>query len=131
MLFRAIVVWFGILVLAVLNGGFRDNVLVPRMGETPGRALSSISLSVLILLTTWLTIRWIHPVAVSEAWSVGGLWLAFTLAFEFLAGHFLMKKAWAELLVDYNLVRGRIWVLVLLTTLIAPALVYRWRLVSP
>jgi hypothetical protein len=50
---------------------------------------------------------------------VGIAWLLLTVAFEFLAGHYLFHNPWARLLEDYNVFRGRIWVLVLLTTLVA------------
>ncbi len=34
MILRAVVVWIGILILAVLNGGMRNTWLVPALGET-------------------------------------------------------------------------------------------------
>ena len=43
-------------------------------------------------------------------------------AFELLAGHYLFGNSWGRLLEDYNLLRGRIWVLVLVTTAVAPVL---------
>jgi hypothetical protein len=45
-----------------------------------------------------------------------------TLAFEFLAGHYLFGNPWSKLLADYNLLRGHIWVLVLITTAFGPLL---------
>ena len=57
MILRAFTVWGLLLVLAVLNGGVRDTWLTPRLGDIAGRALSSVLLSLLILLATWLTIR--------------------------------------------------------------------------
>lgn len=121
MLARAAVVWCGILVLASLNGALRDLVLAPRWGDTPARALSTIILCGLILLVTWLTIGWIHPATRREAIGIGVLWVGLTLGFEFLAGHFLFHKPWSTLWEDYDLRRGRIWVLVLVVTLLAPA----------
>jgi hypothetical protein len=50
-----------------------------------------------------------------------------TLAFEFLAGHYLFGHPWATLLADYNLARGRIWLLVLVATLLGPVLAYAVR----
>jgi hypothetical protein len=49
------------------------------------------------------------------------------LAFEFLAGHYLFGTPWSELLADYNVMRGRIWPLVLVTTFVAPYLAGRMR----
>jgi hypothetical protein len=117
---RAVVVWCGLLLLAILNGGLRDIVLSPRLGDVGGRALSTLLLSGLILLITWLTIRWMRPEAFGEALGIGILWLALTLSFEFLVGHYGFGKSWSDLLADYDLRRGRIWVLVLVVTLVAP-----------
>jgi hypothetical protein len=43
-------VWLALLVLAVLNGGVRDLWLSPWLGDTVGRALSTVVLCGLILL---------------------------------------------------------------------------------
>ena len=75
-----------------------------------------------ILFATWLTIGWIGPTTARQAVAVGALWVGLTLAFEFGVGHYGFGNPWAELLADYDLRRGRIWILVLLTTLLAPLL---------
>lgn len=54
------------------------------------------------------------PIERRGALKVGALWLVLTLAFEFLAGHYLFQKPWAVLLQDYDLSWGRIWVAVLI-----------------
>lgn len=120
MLLRAAVIWCGILVLASLNGAGRDLLLLPRLGDPAARAISTIVLCGLVLLVTWRTIRWISPRSRGEALTVGLLWVVLTLAFEFLAGHYLFHKPWTALLADYDVRSGRIWILALLTTLIAP-----------
>ena len=127
MILRALAVWALLLVLAVLNGGLRDTWLSPRLGDTAGRALSSVLLSLLILLAAWLTIRWIGPRTEGQALGLGALWLLLTLAFEFGAGHYAFKKSWSELFADYDLSRGRIWMLVLVVTVLAPAVTARLR----
>ena len=60
--------------------------------------------------------------------TIGAGWVVLTLAFEFLAGHYLFANSWERLLADYNVAQGRIWILVLITTLLAPVVVYRLRL---
>src|SRR5215210_8823463 len=96
MLFRAMVVWFGILVLASLNGALRDLVVAPRVGDTIARAISTLILCGLIALVTWYAIRWIGPHG-------------------------------SVILEDYNVLRGRIWVLVPLVTFLAPSWAARMR----
>jgi hypothetical protein len=124
---RALLVWLGLLALAIVNGGVREALIIPRTGELAGHAISTISLCVLILALAWLTIGWIAPASSRDAWQIGGLWVALVLAFEFLAGHYLFGTPWNELLADYNIMRGRIWPLVLVTTFVAPYLARRWR----
>jgi hypothetical protein len=124
---RALAVWGLLLVLAVLNGGVRDTWLSPVLGDTIGRAISSVLLALLILLATWLTIRWIGPTTQGQARTVGALWVGLTLAFEFGVGHYGFGKSWAQLLADYDLLRGRIWFLVLLATFVAPMLTFTRR----
>jgi hypothetical protein len=125
MLVRAGAVWFAIMLIAILNGAARDVLLVPRLGDLVARALSCLTLASLIVAVTWCSLRWIHPASLGDAWTIGAMWLAMTLTFEFAAGHYLFHTEWSTLLADYNLLAGRLWVLVLVTTTIAPALVFR------
>jgi hypothetical protein len=127
---RSSVVWVLMLVVASANGAVREALLIPMLGAIAGRAVSTLMLCALILLLTYLTIRWIHPRSGRDTWMVGGLWVALTLAFEFLAGHFLFGNPWGQLLEDYNVFRGRIWILVLITIALAPRLCARLRATS-
>lgn len=130
MISRAVVVWCALLVIASVNGIAREAVLIPRIGEGPGRAVSTLALSTLIVVLTWMSIRWMAPRSTRQAWAIGVLWVALTLAFEFLAGHYLFHNPWSRLLEDYNLIRGRIWILVLITTLVSPRICTGVRAVS-
>ena len=65
-----------------------------------------------------------------DAWTIGATWLVMTLAFEFVAGHYLFHTPWTTLLADYNVFPGRLWILVLAATIAAPALAYRAGLMS-
>jgi hypothetical protein len=122
MILRALAVWLLLVMLAIANGTFRRAVLIPRVGEHAGHIISTILLSILILVTAWLTIGWIHPATRYAAALVGFVWLGLTVLFEFGAGHFLFHQPWERLMADYDLTKGRIWVLVLLVTVKAPAL---------
>jgi hypothetical protein len=120
-------VWCLLLVLAVLNGGVRDVWLTPRLGDPVGRAISTLLLCALILLTIWLTVGWIRPTTRGAALGIGVLWTGLTLAFEFGVGHYGFGKPWAELLADYDVSRGRIWIAVLVVTLVGPLWTARLR----
>ena len=47
-------------------------------------------------------------------------WVAPTVGFEFLAGHYVFGNGWERLIADYNVFRGRIWILVLAANIFAP-----------
>ena len=119
---RALVVWFAILAGAFLNGAIREAWLIPRFGATAGHIVSTIMLSAIVVLVTAAFIDWIAPASVGDAVFVGVLWVALTLAFEFLAGHYLFGNSWERLLADYDVTRGRIWPLVLMVTFVTPLL---------
>jgi len=125
MLARAAFVWFLIMVAAILNGALRDMIVVPRTSELAARALSCVTLASAIVFVTWLTIGWMGPTSSRDAWRIGVMWLVMTLAFELGAGHYLFHTPWAALIADYNLLAGRLWILVLIATLTAPVVVYR------
>ena len=122
MILRALALWLVLCGVAIANGTVRQFVLVPRIGAYPGHVASSISLSLLIFFVAWLGIRWIGPATARQAWAVGAAWLLATVAFEFLAGHYLFRNPWSKLLADYDVRQGRVWVLVLIATALAP----RW-----
>ena len=122
---RAVVVWFGIMVTAILNGALRDGVFTPKMGDPLARALSCVILAAVIFAVAWVTLPWMHPASDADAWRIGTVWLAMTLAFEFGVGHYLFHTSWTQLLADYNLLAGRLWIFVLAATFTAPPVMYR------
>lgn len=123
---RAFLGWCVILGLAILNGALRQGVLIPRIGDRAA-TVSPLLLSVVIVVATQVLLPWIRPASVRDAWSVGILWLGLTLAFEFLAGHYLFGDSWTKLLAEYNVFQGRLWVVVPITTLLVPVVTYALR----
>ena len=52
-------------------------------------------------------------------------WLGLTVLFEFVFGHYIMGNPWSWLLHDYDLSKGRVWILVLIWVTGAPYVFYR------
>jgi hypothetical protein len=127
---RALIVWGALLVVAIANGLVRVAWIIPRVGDQRGHQISTLTLSASILLVTFLTIAWLRPASRMDALAIGAMWVAMTLAFEFLGGHYLFGKSWDALLAEYNLLAGRIWILVLLVTAAAPLMAAASRLTS-
>ena len=127
MTIRATVVWCALVPFAVANGAVRDLLIAPRAGVAAGHVLSTVLLCLAILGWTWLMIGWIRPAGSRGAIRIGVGWLGLTVAFEFLAGHYVFGTPWAQLLADYDVAQGRAWILVPLTTAVAPWLAARGR----
>jgi hypothetical protein len=102
-------------------------VLTPRLGEHESHVVGTITLCTAILIVTWLTIAWIRPAKSTEALWIGGGWVLMTVALEFLVGHYIFRTSWARLLSDYDVLGGRVWLLVLATVAFAPLTMARAR----
>ena len=112
--------WLGMLVLAVLNGALREALLTPALGGTVGRQLSTLLLLALFAGWFWFLHRpglWRPP---GRRGSLGAVWLIMTLAFETFMGRVLGGKPWSAVFEDYDVLAGRIWILVPLWTLVGP-----------
>ena len=123
MIFRASAIWLVLLVIAVTAGIARTLLLEPRVGEQLGHAIGTLVVIVVFSAVIWLTFDWVSPIPdPRNAWLIGLGWVTATLLFEFLFGHYVDGAPWSRLLADYNILRGRLWILVPLTLLFVPAL---------
>jgi len=117
---KAVAMWCALLAAMFGNGMFRVFVLQPRMGEGTARQVACLTGVVIIVALSGLFVRTVPAATPRQLLKVGTIWLIMTIAFEFLFGHYGAGLSWADLLGEYNLLRGRLWTLVLLATLIAP-----------
>jgi hypothetical protein len=115
--------WLGLLALAFANGTARAAGYQPVVGETAARQIATVTLLGLLGGYVWVLHRRAPLPDTGTAAAVGGVWALLTLGFEFGFGHYVLGTPWAELLADYDLSRGRIWVLIPIATAAAPALV--------
>jgi hypothetical protein len=119
--------WFGMLVLALLNGTFRALFTQPLLGETAARVLATVLLlAALTAYVWWLHLRRPIPSA-RQAWAIGSAWVAMTLTFEFGWGRLGEGLSWSTMFADYDVTAGRIWVLVPLWTAVLPAVVRQFQ----
>lgn len=124
---KALAIWFGILVLAIANGMFREAVLIPVLGTTSGLVLSGVLLSLLILIVAYFSLPWFGPAPLAKYIILGLSWLCLTLVFEFTFGYLIQGKHWSELLDAYTFKDGNIWPVVLLVVAVAPYIAARIR----
>lgn len=117
---RSLLMWIVMLVAMMGNGFVRVLVLEPRLGEQRARQAASVLAVCIVLALAAFFVRGLRRPRPLELLGVGLFWLALTLAFEFGVGHYVSGASWEALLADYDLSRGRLWPLVLLTVLLGP-----------
>ena len=116
--------WLLFMILAIINAGIRNGVYKPIVGDLAAHQISTITLIILILVATYLILKFSDlKLNDSEAFLMGAIWLVLTIIFEFIAGHYVFGNSWEKLFTDYNILKGRVWSLVLLITFFAPYLV--------
>jgi hypothetical protein len=118
---RWLLAWLGGPVIGIANGTLRELVYRKRVGESAAHQISTVT--ALGLFTGYFRLlqrRWPIPTA-REAAQIGAAWLAATIAFEFGFGHYVAGSSWSDLAADYNVARGRTWILVLLWMAVGPA----------
>ncbi|MFC0444588.1 hypothetical protein ACFOD1_04725 [Pseudidiomarina halophila] len=123
---KVLMVWAGILVLAIANGLLRESVLLPTFGTPAALVLSGLILSGLILVVAYLSLPWLQLKSNAQLFLVGISWLVLTLVFEFSFGLW-QGKSWPELLEAYSFKDGNIWLVVLLITTFSPYVAARLR----
>ncbi len=121
---RAVGIWFVFLVIAFGLGAVREGLLRPRIGEAKAHVIGTLIAVAFMILVIYAFIQRVHgSCSMTDLILIGVLWLVMTVAFEFGFFHYVMSKPWETLLADYNVLRGRIWVLVLATVLLGPIIV--------
>jgi hypothetical protein len=119
--------WFPMLLIAIANGALRQFAYKGYLGELKAHQLSTVIAVLLFGIYIWFLVRRWQLTSASVPILIGLLWLAMTVLFEFVFGHFVMGHPWATLLQDYNIVEGRLWIFVLLWVTIAPYVFYRFQ----
>jgi hypothetical protein len=117
---KAFGVWLGMLVAAFLNGALREGLSVRLVGEQVGHVISVCLLSGAIFGITYAFVKALRPLSASTLLGLGLFWLVLSLLFEFGFFHYAMHEPWEKLWADYNIFRGRLLIVVWLTTLFSP-----------
>lgn len=118
--------WFPMLVIAILNGMLREFFLLKAMSSSPAHQLSTITLLLFFAIYIFLLSLKFPLSSAHRAWQVGLMWMAMTLVFEFGFGA-LRGRTLQEMIGDYNIIKGKIWVLIPIWVAVAPRIFWRAR----
>lgn len=124
---RYLFAWTGLVIIAVLNGTLRVTAFSPHMSDLLAHQLSTVAGIMFFSIYLWFLSRFWPIPSAGQAAIIGCMWLIMTIAFEFLFGHYIVGHSWNKLLADYNIFEGRLWVLILIWTLVAPYVFYKWK----
>jgi hypothetical protein len=126
-LWKYLAAWLVMLVISIGNGAGRDFIYGKHLSELASHQVSTASGILLIGIVIWVFGKLVAPASGREALSIGLFWAALTVAFEFIFFHYVGGHSWAELLANYNVLKGRVWVFLVLWIAVAPYVFFRFR----
>jgi hypothetical protein len=66
--------WFGMMIIAILNGGFRDLAYKPHVGDLAAHQISTVILLLIFAGFFWFLVK-VWPIgSANQAWLIGGMW---------------------------------------------------------
>lgn len=113
-------IWFILAISAIVVATFRVNVLLPKFGEHTAHQIGTVLYLIVQFAIIYFFIKKMKVKETKTLLSIGMFWVFITIIFEFAFGHYVMGHSWQKLFADYNLLNGRLWILVLINNLIAP-----------
>lgn len=126
MTYKYIIAWFGMMILAIINGGIRDSLYNNYVGEVAAHQISTIILVLLIAVYLWILIKFWPIQSTKQAWIIGCIWFVMTEIFEFGMGRIVLNESWNNIFYTYNIFAGQLWILIPLWVLISPYIFYRY-----
>jgi hypothetical protein len=120
-----VLAWLGMAAIAILNGAIREASYSKSVGELRAHQISTLTGSLALGIYIWALMHLVPLQATYQAIAIGVIWLIMTIAFEFGFGHYVIKHPWSKLLADYNLRRGRVWLLFLIWLTVAPLVIFK------
>ncbi|MGM0509652.1 MAG: hypothetical protein ACQESD_00795 [Thermoplasmatota archaeon] len=117
----ALIVWFTFGIASAILVAIREGIFDRLLGVEISKILVTIILISFILFMTYILLHKTDIVFLEkDLLAIGVLWLVMTLVFELLFGRFVLSGSLEFFAADYDIIRGKLWTLVLLTQLLAP-----------
>src|SRR5882724_11600653 len=123
---KIIAVWLLLMSAEVVRGTARTLWLAPLLGDLRARQLAVFSGSLLILVITSPTIRWLPVTSSRLLLIIGGTWVMLTLVFEIGVGR-LFGYSWDRIASDYNVWHGGLMPIGLGIMALSPSIACRLR----
>ena len=126
-MWKYILAWLPMVFIAIVNELVRERFITNRIKELYAHQVSTFTLMLFFGVYIWLILRLLKPESSQQALNIGLFWLVLTIVFEFLFGHYVAGHSWSKLFEDYNIIAGRVWILVLIWVTLAPYVFYHFQ----
>ena len=126
MIKKSILIWLAIIPLAILNGTLRQYLIAPLVGQTYAYPISGLMLSGLIFTVAFLFIPRLGTGKPSTYWLMGIAWVMLTITFETAMG-ISQGHNLNQILKNYDITTGNLWLLILIFTGFVPWLAAKAR----
>jgi hypothetical protein len=126
MIKKSMLIWLSFTPLAILNGGLRQYVLEPQLGETIAGILSVIILCLLIFIVSFIFIPKLGFGNKRTYLLIGIIWVFSTIIFETIFG-IAMGLPITEIIQAYNIATGNLWLVVILFIGITPIIIAKMK----
>lgn len=116
---HGLAMWLVLLALAMANGVARVKLIEPRLGEDRARQLHTVLLALAALA---VALPFVRAEGVTEAGPLlilGLVWSGLTVTFECAMGR-MQGQPWSTILADWDLARGRLWPVFLVSLAATP-----------
>ena len=122
---KSLLIWLSITPLAILNGIFRETVLIPAAGAL-AYPLSSVLLALCIFIVSYIFIPLLGTADKITYRKVGIIWVLATLVFETALG-LVMGMTFDEIMRAYDVTTGNLWLFIVVFIGYVPVIVAKMR----
>lgn len=126
-LIRVLTVWIIIIFAEMIHGILRGLFLVPVFGDLASRQIGVFTGSLIILVISYITVRWIGAKIKTELLITGLIWMLLTIAFEISFGRLVMNYPWERILSDFNILNGGLLPIGMIFLMLSPLIAAKIR----
>ncbi len=126
---RAFLAWLSIAVTESVHGILRRIFVLPLLGDLRAHQAGTLFGSIIIFVIALATIRWMGAKTLSEQFRVGLFWMLLMFFFEVSLGY-AFGSSLDQILLDYDITKGRFMIFGMIFMLFAPVLAARARRLS-
>jgi hypothetical protein len=118
-----LILWSLTALLIFLSGFLASAFILPQIGEYPAHIYKVVVATIVIAIFSAIyALRSRGEYWRQNALTCGAIWLLLSIFFEFVLRLLFLENPWKVLISDYQIWKGRLWILVLIVQFFGPLL---------